>query len=69
MQSRWVDRDAEASVADGAKVGVGRDVALCMYATRLLGRERKLVLHGGGNTSVKTKARDLFDQEIEVLCV
>ncbi len=69
MQSRWVDRDAEASVADGAKVGVGRDVALCMYATRLLGRERKLVLHGGGNTSVKTKARDLFDQEVEVLCV
>jgi rhamnose utilization protein RhaD (predicted bifunctional aldolase and dehydrogenase)/NAD(P)-dependent dehydrogenase (short-subunit alcohol dehydrogenase family) len=69
MQSRWVDRDAEALVADGAKAGVGRDVALCVYATRLLGRDRKLVLHGGGNTSVKTKTRDLFDEEVEVLHV
>jgi rhamnose utilization protein RhaD (predicted bifunctional aldolase and dehydrogenase)/NAD(P)-dependent dehydrogenase (short-subunit alcohol dehydrogenase family) len=69
MQSRWVDRDAEALVADGAKAGVGRDVAQCVYATRLLGCERKLVLHGGGNTSVKTKAHDLFDEEVEVLCV
>jgi rhamnose utilization protein RhaD (predicted bifunctional aldolase and dehydrogenase)/NAD(P)-dependent dehydrogenase (short-subunit alcohol dehydrogenase family) len=69
MQSRWVDCDAEALVADGAKAGVGRDVALCVYATRLLGRDRKLVLHGGGNTSVKTKTRDLFDEEVEVLHV
>jgi rhamnose utilization protein RhaD (predicted bifunctional aldolase and dehydrogenase)/NAD(P)-dependent dehydrogenase (short-subunit alcohol dehydrogenase family) len=69
MQSSWVDRDAEAIAAHGAEAGIDRDVALCIYATRLLGRDRKLVLHGGGNTSVKTKARDLFGQEVEVLCV
>jgi hypothetical protein len=28
MKSGWVDRDAEAIVADGAKAGIGRDLAL-----------------------------------------
>src|SRR5207245_2043231 len=31
--------------------------------------EPKLVLHGGGNTSVKTVMKDLLDEEVEVLCV
>ena len=30
---------------------------------------RKLVLHGGGNTSVKTTMRDLLGEEVEALCV
>ena len=53
MKSGWVDRDAETLVADGAKSGIDRDLALRVYTTRLLGRDRKLVLHGGGNTSLK----------------
>jgi rhamnose utilization protein RhaD (predicted bifunctional aldolase and dehydrogenase)/NAD(P)-dependent dehydrogenase (short-subunit alcohol dehydrogenase family) len=69
MKSGWVDRDAEAMVAHGAKTCVERDLALRIYTTRLLGRDRKLVLHGGGNTSVKTHARDLFGEEVEVLRV
>jgi rhamnose utilization protein RhaD (predicted bifunctional aldolase and dehydrogenase)/NAD(P)-dependent dehydrogenase (short-subunit alcohol dehydrogenase family) len=69
MKSGWVDRDAEAMVAHGAKAGVERDLALRIYTTRLLGRDPKLVLHGGGNTSVKTHARDLFGEEVEVLRV
>ena len=32
--------------------------ALHVYTSRLLGREPKLVLHGGGNTSVKTVMQD-----------
>ncbi|HEY0567628.1 MAG TPA: bifunctional aldolase/short-chain dehydrogenase, partial [Xanthobacteraceae bacterium] len=35
----------------------------------LLGGDSKLVLHGGGNTSVKTRMRDLLGEEAEVLCV
>ncbi|SVD34969.1 uncharacterized protein METZ01_LOCUS387823, partial [marine metagenome] len=31
--------------------GVNEDVALCVYGTRLIGRNADLVLHGGGNTS------------------
>ena len=69
MKSGWVDRDAEAFVADGAAAGIGRDLALRVYTTRLLGRDPKLVLHGGGNTSLKTRVRDRLGEEVEVLCV
>ena len=40
-----------------------------VYTSRLLGKEAALVLHGGGNTSVKATARDVFGDEIEVLYV
>jgi rhamnose utilization protein RhaD (predicted bifunctional aldolase and dehydrogenase)/NAD(P)-dependent dehydrogenase (short-subunit alcohol dehydrogenase family) len=69
MQSSWRDEDAEALVSRYAADGVGRDLALRVYTTRLLGRDPRLVLHGGGNTSVKTRIRDLLGEEVEVLCV
>ncbi len=69
MKSAFVDRDAEATIAHYAQSGIGPDVALRVYTTRLLGRDPKLVLHGGGNTSVKTTARDLHGEETDVLCV
>jgi rhamnulose-1-phosphate aldolase/alcohol dehydrogenase len=69
MKSAWVDRDAAALVDRYAKDGVGTELALRVYTTRLLGRDPKLVLHGGGNTSVKTRVRDLLGEEAEVLCV
>jgi rhamnose utilization protein RhaD (predicted bifunctional aldolase and dehydrogenase)/NAD(P)-dependent dehydrogenase (short-subunit alcohol dehydrogenase family) len=69
MKSGWVDRDAEAFATLAAKSGVERDLALCVYATRLLGGDPKLVLHGGGNTSVKLVLRDRFGDEVEVLQV
>jgi rhamnose utilization protein RhaD (predicted bifunctional aldolase and dehydrogenase)/NAD(P)-dependent dehydrogenase (short-subunit alcohol dehydrogenase family) len=69
MKSGWVDRDAEAMVAQGAQSGIDRDLALRLYTTRLLGRDRKLVLHGGGNTSLKSRMRDRFGDEVEVLRV
>src|SRR5215831_8980103 len=69
MQSSWSDADAARMVEHYAAEGVGRDLALRVYTSRLLGREPRLVLHGGGNTSVKTVVRDLLDEEDEVLCV
>src|SRR5580693_6173653 len=69
MKSGWVERDAQAMVDRYARQGLGADLALRIYSTRLLGREPKLVLHGGGNTSVKTRLRDLLGEEVEVLCV
>jgi len=42
---------------------------LRVYTTRLLGQDRKLVLHGGGNTSVKTRLPDLLGETVDVLCV
>jgi rhamnose utilization protein RhaD (predicted bifunctional aldolase and dehydrogenase)/NAD(P)-dependent dehydrogenase (short-subunit alcohol dehydrogenase family) len=69
MQSLWSDAEAERLVERYAPQGVGRDLALRVYTSRLLGGEPKLVLHGGGNTSVKTFVKDLLDEEVEVLCV
>jgi rhamnose utilization protein RhaD (predicted bifunctional aldolase and dehydrogenase)/NAD(P)-dependent dehydrogenase (short-subunit alcohol dehydrogenase family) len=69
MKSGWVDRDADAIVAEGAKVGVERDLSLRIYTTRLLGCDPRLVLHGGGNTSLKTTMRDRFGEDVAVLRV
>jgi rhamnose utilization protein RhaD (predicted bifunctional aldolase and dehydrogenase)/NAD(P)-dependent dehydrogenase (short-subunit alcohol dehydrogenase family) len=69
MKSAWVDRDAQAMVAHGAAAGIDRDFALRIYTTRLLGRDPKLVLHGGGNTSLKTRMRDRLGECVDVLRV
>jgi rhamnose utilization protein RhaD (predicted bifunctional aldolase and dehydrogenase)/NAD(P)-dependent dehydrogenase (short-subunit alcohol dehydrogenase family) len=69
MKSRWQDTEAKSLVARYAQQGVNADLALRVYTSRLLGREPKLVLHGGGNTSVKTRLSDLLGEETEVLCV
>ena len=47
MKNLWNDGEAEKLVADYAKKGVSRDLALRVYTTRLLGGEPRLVLHGG----------------------
>jgi rhamnose utilization protein RhaD (predicted bifunctional aldolase and dehydrogenase)/NAD(P)-dependent dehydrogenase (short-subunit alcohol dehydrogenase family) len=69
MKSLWSDADAEACVARYAPAGINRDQAVRTYTTRLLGGDPRLVLHGGGNTSVKTVVADLLGDEVEVLCV
>src|SRR3989442_332195 len=52
MRSRWSDEEAAAVVARyGARWG--EELALRTYTSRLLGAEDRLVLHGGGNTSMK----------------
>ena len=40
-----------------------------VYTSRLLGRDKSLVLHGGGNTSVKMRENNLFGEEEDVLYV
>ena len=69
MQSAWSERDAEEAVERHVRDGVSRDLALRVYSTRLLGSDPQLVLHGGGNTSLKGRARDLTGEEIHVLYV
>src|SRR5258708_40192293 len=69
MKSAWVDRDAQSAVDRYAATGISGDIALRVYTTRLLGQDPKLVLHGGGNTSVKTRVADLNGEATDVLCV
>ena len=69
MDSRFVEHDAEALVGTYTAMGVPRDLALRVYTTRLLGSDPALVLHGGGNTSIKLTLLDLLGAPAEVLCV
>src|SRR5437867_1264098 len=56
MQSLWNDQEATTFGTDllGQRV----------YTSRLLGRNPALVLHGGGNTSVKVEEKDFFGEPV-----
>jgi rhamnose utilization protein RhaD (predicted bifunctional aldolase and dehydrogenase)/NAD(P)-dependent dehydrogenase (short-subunit alcohol dehydrogenase family) len=69
MKSGWSERDAQAITDRYAQQGIGPDLALRIYSTRLLGRDPRLVLHGGGNTSVKALTTDVLGEVTEVVCV
>lgn len=70
MKSQWNDGEAEALVDHYAgRAGCNRDLALRVYTSRLIGRDPSLVLHGGGNTSVKTRLVDDLGESVDVLCV
>src|SRR3972149_4313026 len=60
MRSLWNDEEA---------AGHQGDMAQRVYTSRLLGRDRSLVLHGGGNTSVRLRERNLVGDEEEILYV
>jgi rhamnose utilization protein RhaD (predicted bifunctional aldolase and dehydrogenase)/NAD(P)-dependent dehydrogenase (short-subunit alcohol dehydrogenase family) len=72
MHSAWSDADARAAVAHYTTKfprTCNEDVALRVYTSRLLGREASLVLHGGGNTSVKTVLPDDLGEPTAVACI
>jgi rhamnulose-1-phosphate aldolase/alcohol dehydrogenase len=69
MQSKWSDADAQEFVTRYAPKGVNADLAVRTYTTRLLGSDPKMVLHGGGNTSVKTTIKDQLGEDVEVICI
>ena len=58
MQSLWNDQEAASFGTDP----LGQRV----YTSRLLGRNPELVLHGGGNTSVKSTEKDFFGDDVEL---
>ncbi len=69
MKNDWSNNEAKKFVKKYKKLGFSKDVALRVYTSRLLGKNKKLVLHGGGNTSVKTRIKDIDGKKYEVLCV
>ena len=69
MDSRWAETQASSIVEQYAEQDVSSDLALRVYTSRLLGQDPELVLHGGGNTSVKLTVVDLLGEETPVLCV
>ena len=69
MKNDWSKNEAKKFVKKYKKLGFSKDIALRVYTSRLLGKNKELVLHGGGNTSVKTRIKDIDGKKYEVLCV
>ena len=68
MQNRWREDEAAQFVANYA-ARWGEDVALRTYSSRLLGAEESLVLHGGGNSSVKGTHTSLLGERVPAIYV
>jgi rhamnose utilization protein RhaD (predicted bifunctional aldolase and dehydrogenase)/NAD(P)-dependent dehydrogenase (short-subunit alcohol dehydrogenase family) len=67
MENRWNDADAETAIK--TYQDVSKDLALRVYTSRLIGADPALVLHGGGNTSVKSSAKNRVGEEVAALFV
>jgi len=68
-QHRWSAAAARRAIDHYGAEGISEDLALRTYSARLLGADPDLVLHGGGNTSVKTTVSGLLGETIPVLRV
>ena len=69
MRSLWKATEVDSLIAHYGEAGVSADMAQRIYTSRLLGGDRRLVLHGGGNTSLKTTVTDAYGDSVAVLCV
>ena len=47
MKNNWKNSVAKGYISKYKKIGISRDLALRIYTTHLLGKNKKLVLHGG----------------------
>ncbi len=70
MQNLWNDTDLQRSVKEQySSPEIPSELAELVYASRLLGSESSLVMHGGGNTSVKCELADMVGNRSEVLLI
>ena len=69
MKNNWSKKIAIRYIKKYKKLSFSNDLALRIYTTQLLGKNKELVLHGGGNTSVKTTIKDIDGKKYNVLCV
>lgn len=68
MKTLWNDQESSQFI-QSAQSQRDIDLGLRVYTSRLLGRDPSLVLHGGGNTSVKIRETDIFGTEEEILYI
>ena len=69
MKNLWAKKDADIFFNQVRRLGITRQFADCVYASRLLGRETQLVQHGGGNTSVKLLAKTFDETPINAMFI
>ena len=68
MENRWSDENA-AQFAEKYGKCWGEDLAMGLYVASILGADENLVLHGGGNSSVKTTHTNILGETIPAICV
>ncbi len=68
MRNRWNEQEADRVLA-ALGPRWGESLALRTYSSRILGSDASLVLHGGGNTSVKAAWRTVFGEEVAAIFV
>ena len=69
MKNKWKNAEAKNYIKKYKEKNISKDLALRIYTTQLLGKNNKLVLHGGGNTSLKTTSKNIFNEKIDVMHV
>jgi rhamnose utilization protein RhaD (predicted bifunctional aldolase and dehydrogenase)/NAD(P)-dependent dehydrogenase (short-subunit alcohol dehydrogenase family) len=69
LKNDWTNKEAKKFIKKYKNLGFSKDVALRIYTSQLLGKNKELVLHGGGNTSVKTRIKDIDGKNYDVLRV
>lgn len=68
MKSQWSEKEARKAI-DRWATDHGEEFALRLYSARLIGADPSLVLHGGGNVSVKQTVRSPLGEEIDALFI
>ena len=69
MKNNFSKNQIKNLVSKYKQLGINKDLAERIYTSRLLGLKKDLVLHGGGNTSVKALAKDTDGEVHEVIYV
>mgnify|MGYP001302427594 FL=1 len=69
MKNLWNNKTALKYISEYKKKNINKDLALRIYTTHLLGKNPKLVLHGGGNSSVKSQGKNLFNKNVNLIYV
>ena len=69
MKNLFSKKDIQKFILNYKKIGISKDLAERIYTSRLLGSNKKLVLHGGGNTSVKSNIKDIDGLNYNIIYV
>jgi rhamnose utilization protein RhaD (predicted bifunctional aldolase and dehydrogenase)/NAD(P)-dependent dehydrogenase (short-subunit alcohol dehydrogenase family) len=69
FKNLWREKDEQTCINTLGSTEFDFDLGSRVYTSRLIGSVPDLVMHGGGNTSCKTYKKNIFNENIEVICV
>ena len=69
IKNNYKQKDAEIWLSEVPKNDADQQLALRVYTSRLIGQNPDLVMHRGGNTSVKVERKNLFGETCKVMHV